>query len=69
MVEAIANLVNAAATEKCTIETLTTTNATLTAQLAALSEQVHSPTTSKAPTSSPRIHMPGTEPWAQQGHG
>jgi hypothetical protein len=39
-VEAIVNLANAAATDKGMIETVTTTNATLIAQLAALSEQV-----------------------------
>jgi hypothetical protein len=39
-VKSIANLANAAATDKGMIETMTTTNATLTAQLASLVEQV-----------------------------
>jgi phage shock protein A len=62
-VESIANLANAAATYKGVIETLTNTNATLTAQLAAMSEQVRRlNTTNQAPTAAPNAHVPGPAP-------
>jgi hypothetical protein len=69
IVEAIANLANAAATDKGMIDTLTNTNATLTAQLAALAEQVRHLTTTPAPTLAPNSHIPGPAPWAQQVRG
>jgi hypothetical protein len=68
-VEAVTNLANASATYKGMIETLTITNKTLTAQLTALSGQVHHLTTNKAPTAAPHVHVPGPESWAQQGRG
>jgi hypothetical protein len=64
-VEAIANLANATATDKGVIEIITTNNATLTAQLAALSEQVSRLTTNPAPTAVPHVHVPGPAPWVQ----
>jgi hypothetical protein len=70
IVEAIANLANASATDKGMIDTLTNANATLTAQLAALSEQVrHLNTTNQAPTGAPNAHVPGPATWVQQGRG
>jgi hypothetical protein len=68
-VEAIAKLVNAAATDKGIIETLTNTNATLTAQLAALLEQVRRLAATPAPMTAPNTDVPGPAPWAQQGCG
>jgi hypothetical protein len=62
-------LANAAATDKGMIETLATTNATLTSQLAALSEQVRRLNTNPVPTSAHHVHMPGPAPWAHQGCG
>jgi hypothetical protein len=55
--------------EKGMIDTLAHTNATLTAQISALTEQVRRLTTTPAPTMPPNAHVPGPTPWAQQGHG
>jgi hypothetical protein len=69
IVEAIANLANAAAMEKGMIDTLTNTKVTLTSQTDALAEQVRRLTTATAPTAAPNAHIPGPAPWAQQGCG
>jgi hypothetical protein len=69
-VEAIANLAKSSATYTGVIDTIMNTNATLTAQLAALPEQVrHLNTTNQAPTAAPNAHVPGSAPWSQQGRG
>jgi hypothetical protein len=68
-VETITNLANVAATYKCMTKTITTTNATLTAQLPVLSEKEWRLTTNPERTAAPNVQVPGPASCAQKGRG